>query len=110
MIVKGCEQLATAYLPQTYRLVKTATGKKLPIGAEDHRSHPMGMARQGLEQLATAYLPQTYRLIIASTGQDPTIWVKAYRADPVHMPTKSPHYHTPDPKTPSYHPHHPSYP
>src|SRR5260370_28977465 len=102
MTLQSAEALATAHLPQAYRLVITAAGKGLAIGAESHGPDCAGMTLQSGEALAIACLPQAHRLITTATGKGLTVGAESHRPNPISMSPKGMQwetsYHIPRPE------------
>jgi hypothetical protein len=57
MLLQYLEQLSAVSIPQTRRLIFTATDNHVAIGAKGHRAYSIGVPLKDLETLTSAYIP-----------------------------------------------------
>ena len=68
MALQGSDLLPVGHIPQSDRLIPTATGQGLPIWRIRHRRDRMRMALQGSDLLPVGHIPQPDRLVQIATG------------------------------------------
>ena len=82
--VSGVPQgLAGVGVPQAHRLIGAGAGQPVPVGAERHRPHPVGVAGHGVPQgLAGVGVPQPHRGVGAGGGQPVPVGAERHASTP----------------------------
>ena len=83
--VSGCaDGLAGVGVPQPHRAVVAGGGQPVPVGAERHTAHRVGVAgERGADRLAGVGVPQPHRAVVAGGGQPVPVGAERHTGHPV---------------------------